>query len=89
MLELAALLVTGYTEQSFIQIRQPKLRFSGKLRWSTQRDASLPSTMQRVRVMSGAPKIPEGGIQQSSYTASIILVSQGGFTNWGKKKKLP
>lgn len=36
--------------------------------------------------MSGAPKIPEGRIQQSSYTASIILVSQGGFTNWKKKK---
>lgn len=35
--------------------------------------------------MSGAPKSPEGRIQQTSYTASIIPVSQGGFTNWGGK----
>lgn len=40
----------------------------------------LPSTVRRVRVMS-CSKIPKGRIQQSSYTASIILVSQGGFTN--------
>lgn len=37
-------------------------------------------------VMSGAPKIPEGRIQRSSYTASIMPVSQGGFTNWGGEK---
>lgn len=35
-------------------------------------------------VMSGLLKIPEGRIQQSSYTASIIPVSQGRFTNWGR-----
>lgn len=74
------------TEQSSIQIKQPQPRFSGKLGWNTQREASLPSTAQRVRVMSGTPKIPEGRIQQGSYTASIIPVSQGRFTNWGKKK---
>lgn len=39
-------------------------------------------------VMSGAPKIPVGRIQQRSYTASIIPVSQEGFTKWGGKKKV-
>lgn len=37
MLELAAPPVTGYTEQSPIQIKQPKPRFRGKLQCSTQR----------------------------------------------------
>lgn len=38
-------------------------------------------------VMWGAPRIPEGRIQHTSYTAFIIPISQGGFTNWGRKKK--
>lgn len=38
-------------------------------------------------VIWGAPRIPEGRIQHTSYTAFIMPVSQGGFTNWGRKKK--
>lgn len=52
-------------EQSSIQTKQPKPRSSGKLQWGTQREASLSSTVRRMRVMSGAPKIPEGRIQQT------------------------
>lgn len=70
-------------------------------KWSSPNPASVESSPEAHRgslsafhceegeVMSGAPKIPEGRIQQASYTASIIPASQGGFRNWGAKKRLP
>lgn len=66
-------------------------------KWSSPNPASVESSPGAHRgglsafhraegeVMSGAPKIPEGRTQQASYTAPIIPVSQGGFTNWGRK----
>lgn len=71
-------------EQSPIQIKQPQPNSVESCDGAHRGRPLSPPPYRGWGLCQAAPRIPEGGILQTSYTAAIIPVSQGGLMNWGR-----